>query len=125
MKVSELKEKLDMYINHGHGDDTVVTRCREVSMGPAAAEDIRDVYPGIDWDAGRMFIDPVEPLLHYGTGRDDMIPAVHITYKDDRAGKIKPTFHCPRCEAKPRRADLYCPKCGQKVDTGHPKEVTI
>lgn len=125
MRVSELKDKLNMYISHGHGDDEIVIRCKELSMGPAASEAVKGIYPGIDWDAGRLMIEPDKPLIHYGNGRDDPKPAVHITYKNDYGGKIRSTLHCPRCEAKLKKTDKYCPKCGQMLDMEHLKEVKI
>lgn len=56
MKVSELRDKLDIFIDHGHSDDEVVIHCKEVSMGPHAAESLKGVWVGFDWDQGRVLI---------------------------------------------------------------------
>ena len=125
MKVSELRDKLDIFIDHGHGDDEVVIHCKEVSMGPHAAESLKGVWVGFDWDQGRVLIEPESPLVHYGTGRDDPMTAVHITYHNDYHGKITPPPHCPLCGAQLHKTDRYCPKCGQMLDMKCLKEVTI
>lgn len=125
MNASELKDKLDMYISHGHENDEVIIHCREASMGISAGEPVSGIYSGFDWDAGRLLIEPEKALIHYGSGRDDPIPVLRITYKDNYGGKIRPTLHCPRCEAKLTRRMQFCPKCGQMLDMKHMKEITI
>lgn len=124
MNASELKNRLDMYIN-GHENDEVIIHCRESSIGISAGEPVSGIYSGFNWNAGRLLIEPEKALIHYGSGRDDPIPVVHITYKDNYEGKIRPTLHCPRCEAKLTRKMQFCPKCGQMLDMKHIKEITL
>ena len=125
MTASELKDKLDMYISHGHGDDEIVIHLKEPSVGAAVAEAIKGIYPGIDWDSGRLMIEPAKPLLHHGNSRDDPKAVVRITYRNNYGGKIKPVLHCPWCETKLNKDMKFCPHCGQKIDMKNIREVTL
>lgn len=121
MKVHELAPQLSKYIELGHAEDDVVIALRESSVGPEAAEEVEYCEAGFDWDNGRVFFVPKEPLVHYGNERDKAQPAIRISY----GGKIRPTLHCPRCEAKLSKEMRYCPKCGQSVDTENVRDAMI
>lgn len=123
MKTSELYEVLNKYIERGHGDDEVVILLQENSM--SAAEAVHTCETEFDWDSSRILLVPEKPLLHYGNARDRAQPAVRISYRNNYDGKIRPTLHCPQCEAKLRKDMQYCPRCGRKVDTTNVRNVTI
>lgn len=125
MKVCELASRLSRYIELGHAKDDVVIALRENSIGPEAAEAVNTCEAGFDWDSGRILLVPAKPLLHYGNERDKAQPAIRISYKNNYGGKIRPTLHCPRCEAKLSKEMRYCPKCGQRVDTENVRDAMI
>ena len=52
MNASELKDKLDMYISHGHENDEVIIHCRESSIGISAGEPVSGIYPGFNKSGG-------------------------------------------------------------------------
>lgn len=114
MTVKELRDNLDMYIQHYHGDDGVVIRCEEPSVAVTASERVQCVGPGIDWDMGKMFIMTEKPLIHKEKDRDLPKVAVQICTAD---GKTRPVLHCPACSSKIKKDMRYCPTCGQRVDT--------
>lgn len=125
MKVHELASQLSKYIEFRHAEDIVVIALHENSFGPEAAEEVKYCEAGFDWDNGRVFLVPKEPLVHYGNERDKAQSAIRISYKNNYGGKIRPTLHCPRCEAKLSKEMRYCPKCGQRVDTENVRDVMI
>lgn len=125
MKVCELASQLSEYIELGHAEDDVVIALRENGFGPKAAEEAEYCETGFDWDNGRTFLVPKEPLVHYGNERDKAQPAIRISYENNYGGKIRPTLHCPRCEAKLSKEMRYCPKCGQRVDTENVRDAMI
>ena len=125
MKVHELASQISKYIECGHAEDTVVIALRERSIGPEAAEEVKYCEAGFDWDTGRVFFVPKEPLVHYENERDKAQSAIRISYKNNYGGKIRPTLHCPRCEAKLSKKMRYCPKCGQRVDTENVRDAMI
>lgn len=125
MKVHELASQLSEYIESRHAEDTVVIALQENSIGPEAAEEVKYCCAGFDWDNGRIFLVPKEPLVHYRNERDKAQSAIRISYKNNYGGKIRPTLHCPRCEAKLSKGMRYCPKCGQRVDTENVRDVMI
>lgn len=125
MKVRELALRLSEYIELGHAEDIVVIALRENGFGPKAAEEVEYCETGFDWDNGRTFLVPKDPLVHYGNERDKAQPAIRISYENNYDGKIRPTLHCPRCEAKLSKEMRYCPKCGQHVDTENVHDAII
>lgn len=48
MTAKELAEKLNAYIEDGHGDDVVVININEASIGPCASVPVKFIYPGFD-----------------------------------------------------------------------------
>lgn len=125
MKAKELRDKLDWYSKTGHADDEVVVHCKEPSLGPVAAARVKQVGAGMDWDSGRIILEPEWPLLHFSLNRDTARPVLRVTYTYSFSAKIKSVLQCPVCEAKLRKGDRYCPQCGQRVDTTKYEDITL
>lgn len=63
MTAKELAEKLNAYVEAGHGDDEVVINIDEAAVGPCASVPVKFIYPGFDWESGTVRIDAAEPII--------------------------------------------------------------
>jgi hypothetical protein len=62
MKLSEFRDAIDRHIQQ-HGDDKVVIRLSEPSVGGMAKSEVKSTFPGFDWDRGYFIIDAEKPLF--------------------------------------------------------------
>lgn len=63
MTLSELKEKVDFYSEHYKKDLDVVVVLQEPSMGARSCSKVVDIFPGIDWESGRLSITTEQALV--------------------------------------------------------------
>lgn len=66
MKLSELKQHVDRAISlHRHEDPEVVISVElpYSTIGGTPVVDVKTAQLGFDWDSGKFFIIPVEPLM--------------------------------------------------------------
>lgn len=113
MTLSELKRQVDLFVDIGHGDDTVLINLSERSVGAKASAGITSLAPGIDWEHGQIRIHTDKKIISDHLNRDLVIPPVEIDY--DYGVKAYHVLHCPKCENKLRKDDKYCSLCGQRV----------
>lgn len=62
MTLEELNEKVNNLIKNGYGNQTVVIRVQNPSIGPSTKCNIKGLFPGFDWDSGTIFIEPENEL---------------------------------------------------------------
>ena len=63
LTVKELLDICQRLIKHGKGDDCVIIRTTNPSVGRSSGASIKSVNPGFDWDKGRVLITTDEPLM--------------------------------------------------------------
>jgi len=64
MNVRELHAILSRFLDK-HGDDPVVIRRSDPSMGAVAMTGVHNAGPGFDWEHGKFMIFPDEPLFKH------------------------------------------------------------
>lgn len=118
MTLSELKTEAERLCILGYENASVLISLNQSSVGARAAEEVRGIYAGFDWEAGQVRIEPKAAIVSERISRDVKVPAVRITYGD--------TYRriCPKCELKLRADDFYCARCGQAISKGKDKIVT-
>lgn len=64
MTVQELQNHITDLINTGHGNDEVCIKVRYgvTTFGATPAAGIKSIFPGFDWDHGRVILTPDRPL---------------------------------------------------------------
>ena len=64
MKLSELKNLVDLYHRDSRGDDEVVIQIKlpYSTVGGSPFVKVKTAYPGFDWDQGKFFIIPEEDV---------------------------------------------------------------
>lgn len=125
MTVSELIVKLQGFAGRGHGNDAINIPLSDPGyLGGQPRADIVGVSAGIDWDDGHVFLVPNQDIISQEKNRDVPQKVFRISYPAYN-GKVKPTLACPACQGKIRKGDKYCCHCGQRVDTGHCKDIEM
>ena len=119
MTLNELKSKCDIYIDLGHGHDDVLINVQHKSVGQRASTNIDSISPGIDWESDQIRIEPTHKLTYVETGRD--VPAKPYRVATD----IRTVIKCGKCGNKLRKADKFCPDCGQKILKGEYIDVNL
>lgn len=110
MKLNELKELVDTYVNNGYGDREVVVDLDEPSIGCGASTSINDIYPGIDWESFQIRIQTEDKICRLGKSKEDpmkMRVYAHITSRKH--------YECPVCEVFVKKTDHWCSHCGQRI----------
>lgn len=110
MNLNELKQKVDALVEDGDGERTVVITLSQRSVGARAAVGIQGIFSGIDWEAGQLRIEPLEPICQRGRAKDDQMD-VSIS---DCSGQRKIRL-CPVCEERVKKGSNYCANCGQRL----------
>ena len=113
MRLSEMKNIIDVYIAEGLGDAFVFVALNEPSVGPIRTTEITELYPGFDWDSGKILITTKDKICRLERSKDDLFPMILFVYKYETKTVVE--AHCPRCEGKLKKDDNYCHECGQRV----------
>lgn len=111
MTLNELKADIDLYVEEGFGDWTVLITLSEPSIGAGVSTGIHGIYPGIDWEHGQMRIDPEEPIVRRGRAKSDAMPINIWAYSGPRK-----FYTCPICDNKVTKYNNYCSHCGQLLE---------
>lgn len=125
MTLSTLKHTIDtLSLQHSDPDlQVVITTSGENSYGARASIPVKDIYPGIDWEAGQLRIEPEEPLYRSGRRPEDTRKAFAIQYIYDRRTVTK--HHCPMCMEELVGCKKFCACCGQKVTLDGAEVLTL
>lgn len=62
MNFEELKSAVDSLYNDNNKNNKVYIKLKEVAIGPIATTEIKSIYPGFDWDHGKILIDTEEDI---------------------------------------------------------------
>jgi hypothetical protein len=118
MTLGELKSETERLCILGYENASVLITLSQKSVGARAAEEVRGIYSGFDWEAGQVRIEPKSAIVSEKISRDVKVPAVRIVC----GGTSKRI--CPKCELKLRADDFYCARCGQAIAKGDEKIIT-
>lgn len=112
MKVKDLYTLLKFYIDENMEclEFPVVIPLSESSIGSRMMAGVSNVYQGLDWENGKMILEPNIKLVRNGRGKNDLMPVDIYAYEGDRR-----MFCCPRCNERVSKSDNYCRNCGQRV----------
>ena len=109
MKVRELCRELERYIKFGQGDDVVLIKTQDTSVGAQSSVGIAGTSSGFDWDDGHVFISPSHPLTSKPSRYLDSFSVVR-----QESGGIG-FWACPKCYMRVAKDDSYCRYCGTKL----------
>lgn len=108
--LKELASTLSTYADSGYGDNVVVIRTHDPQIVTTLYATISGVYPGFDWDDGKIFIEPTVQL----TAKPDRYQSVHETEMVDSYGG-RPFLGCKNCREKVSKSDNFCKRCGLRL----------
>ena len=118
MTLSECHNLLHSYImdnSRTNADRELVIQLSAPSIGCCASVGVKEIYPGIDWDQGRVLIVPEQKIVAYAKDRDSIMHPYIQDYKYP-SGRHTLLIDCRRCGATGLKKDMkYCPMCGQRI----------
>ncbi|WP_097005318.1 zinc ribbon domain-containing protein [Lacrimispora amygdalina] len=115
MNLEEIKKQIDfIYENtpdYSRKGKEVVITLNESSIGARACTSVKLIYPGFDWEAGQIRIEPETLIV---SQKKNYIDIMNIIHRDTFDGKSR-VYVCPRCDGKINKSDKFCRYCGQKL----------
>ena len=109
MTVNDLLETLNFYVQNGYGGSTIMVKTQDPSIGPSSAVVAKHVWPGFDWDMGRMFIDTETPLTSKPERYLNAFPATRQKFGEQEF------WGCQKCGMKVSKTNWYCGHCGTRL----------
>ena len=102
---------MDYYIKLGEYEDCpIAIVLDESSIGSRNMVGIKNVYEGIDWEHGKIIIQPDTNIVRKGRSKNDnRFMDIYINSDGKRF------CFCPECNEKVSKNDNYCRNCGQKI----------
>lgn len=125
MNVREFADLVNGYADlEQYRDTEVELRVIELgSIGPSAAEKVTGLYPGFDWNHGRLFVTTGKQLVRFDTvtelfNRDRARrPLEHDQVVHDKLTR-RSTPVCAQCRLPVEMDFKFCPHCGQRLERG-------
>ncbi len=121
MDINQFKAKVDLHHPFADKKDTehVVIQLSEPSIGGSACVAVNDICAGFDWDHGKIFIIPSEPLVkknsYTNAEREFIVRAIASGYKymcRFPNGDILISKHIP---TRTTRSWKYDKKCSERT----------
>lgn len=84
MKTSELMSILEQSTRFKHDDPTIVVQITKPygTCGASPSVEILQAYPGFDWDAGKILLQPAEPLQQINSTLSEQLAKTVKSYDE-------------------------------------------
>lgn len=110
MKLNELKELVDTYVNDGLENRNIVIDLNEHSIGGRVSTGLVNIYPGFDWESGQIRVQTADKICRLGNSKNNSMKMQIFAHISSRK-----YYGCPSCGEFVRKTDRWCSHCGQRI----------